>query len=80
MSCVIKLIELARGVKHAHEGCYIRDASDLTDVIVTPYIERAYRYEDYAAAFAEYKRSIGTRPDGKPDRPLTAWTIEVVNL
>lgn len=25
-----------------------------------------------------WKHSIGTRPDGKPDRPLTAFTIETV--
>ena len=43
-------------------------------------LEQAMRYEDAACALAYWKRQstlMPFRPDGKPNRPLTALTIEL---
>lgn len=44
-------------------------------------IRKAMRFETPTAAFSVWKSvspNLPTRPDGKPNRPLTAFTAEVV--
>lgn len=38
----------------------------------------ALEFEDSAAAMEKWRESYGTRIDGKPNRPLTAFTVEIV--
>lgn len=40
--------------------------------------KKALRFMSKAAALECWQTSIGTRPDGQPDRPLTAFTVEVL--
>jgi len=57
----------------AHDG---RGYADLTDDPT-----KARRFADAAEAFVFYRRTSTVRPvrpDGKPNRPLTAYTIETV--
>jgi len=44
-------------------------------LVTTPDRARARRFEP-AEAFATYRLAHGTRGDGKPDRPMTAWMVE----
>lgn len=45
---------------------------------LTTRIGWAWRYPDFAAASEAWRYAIGTRPwDGKPDRPLTAFTVSI---
>jgi len=49
--------------------------------LFTRHIAYAKTYVDAAAAMAEYQRTRTldhqTRPDGKPNRPLTAFTVSI---
>jgi hypothetical protein len=51
------------------------------DLVITAKLEDAKRYDDAAAALREWKRTSRTHPvrpgDGKPNRPLTAFTVEI---
>ncbi len=48
----------------------------------TDRVEEAMKFPDAGAVLEEWRRvrtvDGGLRPDGKPDRPLTAFTVEVV--
>lgn len=49
-------------------------------LITTPDIDQAYRFKDSTAAlrvYREIKKSDPLRPDGKPNRPLTAFHINL---
>ncbi len=39
---------------------------------------KAKRFADHAAAFTYWNQAHGVRPDGLPNKPLTAWTIETL--
>jgi hypothetical protein len=42
---------------------------------------RATRFADHGEWFELYRTSVGTRPwDGKPDRPITAFHVEVTKV
>lgn len=44
----------------------------------TAKMEDALGFDDAGVAYETYKQANGTRPyDGKPNRPLTAWTVEI---
>lgn len=51
-------------------------------LVTTPYLRAAHVYRDAADAMAAY-RAVSTsgvyppRPDGKPNRPLTAYSVVV---
>lgn len=50
------------------------------DVVVTKYIEKAMKFDKREDAFALWKTqstAVPLRLDGKPNRPLTAFTITV---
>jgi len=49
----------------------------------TPDLAKAHRFADAAEAMTVYRSQSRTRPirqDGRPNRPLTAYTVEVVPL
>lgn len=91
MMC-IRLIELASGGAHEMSGQYVvsydpefhlPDGSyDGGDLVCTPDPAQAGRF-DTAAAMALWKsgptcRCHRLRWDGQPNRPLTAFTVEIV--
>lgn len=69
-------------------GMYLRsidvDAFDgRGDALFTPDKDRAMRFADLAEAFECWKRQSKVRPlraDGKPNRPLSAFSITFVTV
>jgi hypothetical protein len=86
MAWAIKLLETAAGAVTEFDGMYVKAYDPTYDppgeeydggiLEVTGNIEEALAFETPTAAFAKWKQSYGTREDGRPNRPLTAWTIE----
>jgi hypothetical protein len=79
---VIQLLQLASGKPDAAEGQYVKRYDPTAyfgrgDLVTTPDKDDARRFPDVAAATEFWRQSAGTRPDGKPNRPLTAWTIDI---
>ena len=40
-------------------------------------IEKAIHFRDFAQAHEFWTTAIGVRPDGKPDRPLTIYHVQI---
>jgi len=87
MSYVIRLLETAAGVKTEFDGEYVReydpgyvhsDGYDGGLLETTADRALARRFATPYAALEYWRQSFGTRADGKPNRPLTAWTVEVM--
>lgn len=83
MEYVIQLIGLATGVPNPDEGTYVVEYDPAAfagrgDIRTTPDKDRARRFTDAGAAAEYWRQSAGIRPDGKPNRPLTAWTVEIL--
>lgn len=89
MSFVIRLVCAANGQSTAHDGRFLKaykparmDArgeylpGGLLET--TTHLWAAKKFPSLAAAYECYRQSSGFRPDGQPNRPLTAWTIEVL--
>lgn len=50
----------------------------LAHIVTTPDREKAKQFATKGEAFETYRLSSGRiRPDGRPDRPLTAFTVEI---
>lgn len=52
-------------------------------VVLTPYQKQAKRFPDKAEAFEAWKgvnQVDPVRPDGAPNRPLSAYTVEIEEL
>jgi hypothetical protein len=86
VSYVIEIVGLADGTPTIATGTYVEDYTpDGNDgqgeLLLTARPELAKLYDDPMDALAEWKRvstTHPTRPDGKPNRPLTAFTVTVV--
>lgn len=53
------------------------------DLALTADPAKAKRYPSTTAAAEDYRRSSTvrpTRPDGEPNRPLTAYTVEIITV
>jgi hypothetical protein len=53
------------------------------DVLFTPDKAKALRFADHVAVFEclrQQPRKRPLRPDGKPNRPITAFTLEIQRL
>lgn len=84
---VLKIIETAAGIPSPFDGQYVAaydptwhrpDGSyDGGMLRVTPDPAEALQFESVVDALAVWRRQYGTRPDGKPNRPLTAFTVEM---
>ena len=85
---VIQLIGLVNGLATKFDGEYLKeydpmrpgkypDGRDMYFLLVTtPDRSEAKKFDTAVAVHVEWTRSSGrTRPDGKDDRPLTAFTI-----
>jgi hypothetical protein len=84
---VILLVGLANGQPSEFDGQYVVEY-DPTYVepgvpyyggklVTTPDLAKAKRFTDAIEATKLWRASYGTRPDGKPNRPLTAYTVEI---
>lgn len=52
-------------------------------VVLTAELMDAHRFADKGAAFEAWRginQRVPTRKDGKPNRPLTAYTVEIVDV
>jgi hypothetical protein len=86
MEHVIKLLGAASGHPTNLEGQYLKsydpEAFDgRGDVVATPLKEYAMRFDSFSQAHAFWNQQSKTRPlrpDGKPNKPLTAFTIEII--
>jgi len=84
----IKIVGLSSGESTPFDGQYVveydpaREGIDPNGRVMTAHLvttpDRAkakeYKLEE---AIAELRRSHGLRPDGKPNRPLTAFTVSI---
>jgi hypothetical protein len=82
MSVVIRLVARANGARSQRAGKYIARyvpspfGRDI--LVVSTDVGRAKRFEDHTAAHAFWTQQHGMRADGLPNRPLTAWTVEIL--
>lgn len=88
---VIRLLSIANGEPHPASGKYVRyyDPSPadtiipVADLFTTDDINSAKQYPTIQDAIKEYRR-IDTRnpirPDGQPNRPLTAFHVEFIHI
>jgi len=56
--------------KHGYRG----------EIRTTPDAKDALAFDTFEDAAECWRQSHGTRPDGRPNRPLTAYTIEIKPL
>lgn len=84
----IKLNRLASGEPNEYDGYWLVDyippspwATDHRGILSAHLDPRkARRFGSKAEAFTYWKQQYGIRPDGKPNRPLTAWTVAIEPL
>jgi len=87
MSWVIRLMETVAGVPTEFDGQYVvaydptwkrPDGSYDGGILeVTKNPHEALHFESMEGAVSKYRQPFGRRPDGLPNRPLTAWTVEI---
>ncbi len=85
---IIRLIGTAAGVPTEFDGQYVKaynptlhraDGSydgGLLQTTTNP--AEAWRFRNTAEALLAYRWAFGLDVDGRPNRPLTAWTVEFV--
>ena len=88
----MQLVCLANGEASPHDGTYLVqyeppamrvDASGYEGgiLITTRVVAEAHKFSDSVELFECWRKANGVRPyDGKPNRPLTAYTIESIPL
>jgi hypothetical protein len=85
---VIRIVAAADGGYASQAGCYVAsfDADahhGRGEITVTREAPCALIFHDPAAAFEFWKTQSSEKPlrlDGKPNRPLTAYTVEFVKV
>ena len=86
MKFVIQIVALAAGgggagLRGQYVESYTPDGNEgRGDLVLTPHVQAAKRYPSAAAAMDEWRRVSTTHPtrsDGKPNRPMTAFTIKI---
>jgi hypothetical protein len=82
MAYVIRLLKLASGSPSVFEGQFVRYYSPKGRGILegTRDRQKALRFDSKEKAFECWQQANGVRPDGQPNRPLTAFTIEILPL
>jgi len=88
MPVVIHIISLADGRPSEYDGQYlhsydIEGRDGRGNFNVTRFKALALKFPNHAKAFEVWKTQSKTRPlrpDGQPNRPLTAFTIEIVEV
>jgi hypothetical protein len=83
----IRIIHLANGRPSSADGMWVKSYTPdgfggRGDLVLTENKHQAKVYPDAVAAMEDWKRVSSTHPtrpgDGKPNRPMTAFTIEVI--
>ena len=85
MTIVIRIIANAAGLPCPDAGRYVRDMdfnayNGIGHLQTTPQRAKALQFDSIVDAYAYYGRQSKVnpiRPDGKPNRPLTAYTISI---
>lgn len=85
---VIKIVGGANGIQTPHDGRYLFSYNPDTvygdlAMVSTPSIAKARRFVDLSDAhelWAAVSQRQPVRPDGRPNRPLTGLTIEIVEF
>ena len=87
---VLKLLETATGLPTEYDNKFLEfyDPTYCPDgmpydggiLLVTSDPNQAMQFPNAAAAVAKWREAFGTREDGQPNRPLSAWTVEVLPL
>jgi hypothetical protein len=88
MTCAIRVVALADGRRCWMAGHYLSKfdfdaAAGRGRGWWTTRLGNALHFDDPGAAMAFWKtqsRTVPLRDDGKPNRPLTAFTVEIVPL
>jgi hypothetical protein len=77
---VIQIAGYAQDIPCPYVGQFLKSFTPREKVkgSFTPDIAKAMRFKDQVDAWEMWRTSIGTRPDGKPDRPLTAFSVSIV--
>ena len=83
MKWVIRILGLADGRTTAIDGKYLkyyepRGHHGRGIVLGTEALDDAMTFRSKEAAVDLWNTQFGMRPDGKPNRPLTAYTIEIL--
>jgi len=86
---VIKIVGTARGAPTEFAGQYVMEYQPMAidslghykggKLVTTPDLSQALRFEGAADAMRCWQRQNGWLPNGKPNRPLTAFTVEISN-
>lgn len=89
MNVVMKLVELASGQPTVDDDRYLKACDFEFDdgrglIETTDKIEEAMRFESFIDAMEYWRTSPANHPtrltDGKPNRPLTAYTVQIVSV
>lgn len=88
MPCVMKIICRADGSHLRPDPTYLQSMDFEADytrgrLSTTRKIEEAMIFTDKTEAFKFWKttsKDLPKRPDGKPNRPLTAYSVEIVDV
>lgn len=90
MKSIIRIIGLADGRTSDIDGAWLaaydntlEDEHGVGTVHATREMDRAMRFHDFKDAWEFWKQgslTIPRRPDGKPNRPLTAFTVTIENV
>jgi hypothetical protein len=79
MLYVIRIVENADGTPSIHANKFIKSFTPEPEprgtMSVTDKPEEAVVFPDQAQAWEYWKQEHGTRHDGKPNRPLTAFSV-----
>jgi hypothetical protein len=80
----IRIIGLINGQPTEHDGKYVvrydpRGCMETNRIILETTTNKAFaQYFPTAREAIEcWRWAVGTREDGKPNRPLTAWSVEI---
>jgi hypothetical protein len=83
---VIQIVCLADGRATPHDGEYLVDDTIeglVAHLVTTPHVAKARGFSSSTEALEHWRRQsvvYPLRPDGKPNRPLTAYTVEVTHV
>lgn len=83
---LLQILSRADGLPSGVDGQYVKsytaDGNEgRGDLVLTRHRGQAKRYPSKLAAMSEWKRVSSTHPtrdDGRPNRPLTAFTVTVI--
>lgn len=87
MSVVMQILGLADGRQTPFDGEFVKDydpngEGGTGSLVTTPEKAEALKFPDATEAMQTWKLQsdlVPLRPDGKPNRPLTAFTVEIAD-